>query len=96
MAEQVQSVSSPSHGITVSPVLDSNGRKMKVELGVTGTLDKDLVLIIKAKGLDSPRAVVESWRSVGKKADAIFLEDADAGQKESLAVGLTLVPRFSP
>lgn len=92
MTQAIQSVSSPSHNISVSPV---DNRKMKIKLTSDAKLDKDLVLVIQAKGLDAPRAVAEVHEAPMKKADDVFVERAGGSQK-TRAVSLTLVPKFTP
>jgi hypothetical protein len=92
MTEVIQSVSSPSHNISVSPI---DNRKMKIKLTADVKLDKDLVLVIQAKGLDASRAVVETWEAETRKADDVFVQRA-SGLQKTKAVGLTLVPRFTP
>lgn len=64
MSKQITSIQSPSHTIQVH--LGSS--PMKVSLTADSLLDRDLVLIVQAVGLDSPRALVEHHPEDGTHA----------------------------
>jgi hypothetical protein len=89
MSKPVTSVSSPSHPIGL--VLGSAEKELQgnyepsmafVHLGDSAFLDKDIVIVISAQGLDVPRCSVERWLST------------EGAEETTDAYALTLVPKF--
>jgi len=90
MDKPITSVASPSHRI--STTLGSAERELKGEfepskafvyLTESAFLDKDIVVVISAQGLDIPRCCVERWLS------------SEGAEETTDAYALTLVPKFN-
>jgi hypothetical protein len=89
MNEPVTSVSSPSHPIGLT--LGCNERELNgtyepskafVYLGDSAFLDNDIVLVISAQGLETPRCSVERWLA------------SEGAEETTDAYALTFVPKF--
>ncbi|KAG8807767.1 hypothetical protein FRC17_004274, partial [Serendipita sp. 399] len=85
----ITSISSPSHpiGLTLGChqqdlTGDYDPSKAFVYLGTSTMLDKDIVVVISAQGLDTPRCSVERWLK------------SEGGEETTDAYALTLVPKF--
>ncbi|KAG8798627.1 hypothetical protein FRC17_007371, partial [Serendipita sp. 399] len=89
MNKPITSISSPSHpiGLTLGChqrelTGDYNPAKAFVYLAAPAMLDEDIVVIISAQGLDTPRCSVERWL------------ESDGAEETTDAYALTLVPKF--
>ncbi|KAG8822813.1 hypothetical protein FRC17_009457 [Serendipita sp. 399] len=89
MNKPITSVSSPSHpiGLTLGChqrelAGDHDPSKAFVYLGESTLLDKDIVIIISAQGLDTPSCSVERWLK------------SEGAEETTDAYALTLVPKF--
>ncbi|PVF90955.1 vWA-like protein, partial [Serendipita vermifera] len=89
MNKDITSVSSPSHpiGLTLGcaerePKGDFEPSKAFVYLGDSVFLEKDIVIVISAQGLDIPRCSVERWLA------------SEGAEETTDAYALTLVPKF--
>ena len=89
MSKPVTSVSSPSHriGLTLGCaekelIGDYEPSKAFVYLEESAFLDKDIVIVIFAQGLDAPRCTAERWLS------------SEGAEETTDAYALTLVPKF--
>jgi hypothetical protein len=89
MSMPVTSVASPSHplGLTLGSAEkqlkgDFDATKAFVYLSDTAFLDKDIVIVISAQGLDVPRCSVERWLA------------SEGAEETTDAYALTLVPKF--
>ncbi|PVF97085.1 hypothetical protein CPB86DRAFT_760872 [Serendipita vermifera] len=89
MNKAVTSVSSPSHpiGLTLGCAEkelkgDFEPSKAFVYLGDSAFLEKDIVVVISAQGLDVPRCSVERWLA------------SEGAEETTDAYALTLVPKF--
>ncbi|KAG9040377.1 hypothetical protein FS842_003055 [Serendipita sp. 407] len=89
MNKPITSISSPSHpiGLTLGCHQrelsgDYEPSKAFVYLGDSAMLDKDIVLVISAQGMDTPRCSVERWLK------------SEGGEETTDAYALTLVPKF--
>ncbi|KAG8808602.1 hypothetical protein FRC17_003876 [Serendipita sp. 399] len=89
MSKPITSVSSPSHpiGLTLGChqrelAGDHDPSKAFVYLGESTMLDKDIVIIISAQGLDTPRCSIERWLK------------GEGAEETTDAYALTLVPKF--
>lgn len=89
MNKPVTSVSSPSHpiGLTLGCnqkelTGDYEPSKAFVHLADAAFLDKDIVIVVSAQGLDGPRCSVERWLK------------SDGAEETTDAYALTLVPKF--
>ena len=89
MNKPVTSVSSPSHpiGLTLGCSQkeltgDYEPCKAFVHLADATFLDKDIVIVVSAQGLDAPRCTVERWLK------------SDGAEETTDAYALTLVPKF--
>ncbi|PVF97084.1 VIT-domain-containing protein [Serendipita vermifera] len=89
MNKAITSVSSPSHpiGLTLGCAEkelkgDFEPSKAFVYLGDSAFLEKDIVVVISAQGLDVPRCSVERWLA------------SEGGGETTDAYALTLVPKF--
>ncbi|KIM20227.1 hypothetical protein M408DRAFT_30544 [Serendipita vermifera MAFF 305830] len=89
MSKTVTSISSPSHpiGLTLGCAEkeltgDYEPSKVFVRLGNSAFLDKDIVIVISAQGLDAPRCTVERWLA------------SEGAEETTDAYALTLVPKF--
>ncbi|KAG8840682.1 hypothetical protein FRB91_005777, partial [Serendipita sp. 411] len=89
MNKAVTSISSPSHPIGLT--LGCHQRELTGEydpskafvyLGDSAMLDKDIVIVISAQGMDTPRCSVERWLK------------SDGAEETTDAYALTLVPKF--
>ncbi|KAG8846784.1 hypothetical protein FS842_001575 [Serendipita sp. 407] len=89
MNKPVTSISSPSHPIGL--MLGCHQRELTGEydpskafvyLGDSAMLDKDIVIVISAQGMDAPRCSVERWLK------------SDGAEETTDAYALTLVPKF--
>lgn len=88
MSKPVTSITSPSHLIGLTLGCDEkelkgdfDATKAFIYLGDAAFLDKDIVIVIAAQGLDVPRCSVERWL-------------ASEGAETTDAYALTLVPKF--
>jgi hypothetical protein len=89
MSKPVTSVSSPSHpiGLTLGCAQkelqgEFEPSKAFIYLGDSAFLDKDIVIVISAQGLDTPRCTMERWLS------------SDGAEETTDAYAITLVPKF--
>ncbi|KAG8804639.1 hypothetical protein FRC17_005920, partial [Serendipita sp. 399] len=89
MNKFITSVSSPSHpiGLTIGChqrelTGDYEPSKAFVYLGESTMLDKDIVIVISAQGMDTPRCSAERWLK------------SDGAEETTDAYALTLVPKF--
>jgi hypothetical protein len=89
MNKAITSVSSPSHpiGLTLGCAAkelkgDFEPSKAFVYLGDSAFLEKDIVVVISAQGLDVPRCSVERWLA------------SEGAEETTDAFALTLVPKF--
>ncbi|CAG8673073.1 10641_t:CDS:2, partial [Acaulospora colombiana] len=89
MNKPVTSVSSPSHPIGLT--LGCNERELKgeyepckafVSLGASTFLDSDIVIVISAQGLETPRCSVERWFA------------SEGAEETTDAYAFTFVPKF--
>ncbi|KAG8830099.1 hypothetical protein FRC17_005434 [Serendipita sp. 399] len=89
MNKAITSVSSPSHPIGLT--LGCHQRELTGEyepskafvyLGESTMLDKDIVIVISAQGMDTPRCSAERWLK------------SDGAEETTDAYALTLVPKF--
>ncbi|KAG8840860.1 hypothetical protein FRB91_005603, partial [Serendipita sp. 411] len=89
MNKPITSISSPSHpiGLTLGChqqelTGEHDPSKAFVYLGDSAMLDKDIVIVISAQGMDTPRCSVERWLK------------SDGAEETTDAYALTLVPKF--
>jgi hypothetical protein len=89
MNKAITSVSSPSHpiGLTLGCAEkelkgDFEPSKAFVYLGDNTFLDRDIIIIVSAQGLDAPRCSVERWLA------------SNGAEEPTDAYALTLVPKF--
>lgn len=85
---RIQSITSPSHPGDISEtryptdVGRPSRRRSTVKFQPHSFLDRDFILVIHAEGLDSPRCFAELY------------QDPDRKEPDTLAMQLTIVPKF--
>jgi len=89
MSKPITSVGSPSHPIGHNVGCaqkelqgDFEPSKAFIYLGDSAFLDKDIVIVISAQGLDTPRCSVERWLA------------SEGAEETTDAYAFTLVPKF--
>lgn len=89
MSKPIVALSSPSHPISLT--LGSDQKELQgefqpskafVSLGGPTFLEKDIILVVSAQGLDRPRCAVERWLT------------SDGAEETTDAYALTFVPKF--